>query len=387
LRTARRGELERSGLRSARVAVAAAFFAHGAIAGSWATRIPSVKADLGLGEGALGLALLGPALGALLTMPLSGAITARRGSRSITRATLALNAVALVLPVLAPSLLWLFVALVVFGSTGGAMDVAMNAQGVAVERRYERPVLSSFHAVWSVGGFVGALTGSATADQNVAPAMHLSLVAVVLTVAGLVVTARLLPTHADRAVEGPRFARPTGVLAFMGAIAFCAMLAEGAALDWSAVYLRESLASSPAIAAIAVAAFSLGMASGRLVGDRLVARFGATRFVRYASVVAMAGLIAVIAAADPAFGIVGFTILGAGLSSIVPVVFSLAGHTPGIAGAPGIASVATIGYTAFLVGPSLVGGAAELTSLRAALGLVLLLLIAIPPLAHRIESA
>lgn len=361
-------------LRRARMATASAFFVHGAIATSWATRIPSVKADLGLGEAALGFALLGPAVGALVAMPLGGAVTARRGSRLVTRAMLVTMAAALLLPVLSPSLLVLFGALVVFGASAGLMDVAMNAQGVAVERRYDRPILSGFHALWSLGGFAGAAAGTAAADAGLGSVAHLALVAGVVTVGGLLATNHLLPAGADRSPEGPRFARPTGLLAALGAVAFCAMLAEGAALDWSAVYVTESLDGTPTLAAIAVGSFSLGMALGRLVGDRLAARFGPALFVRAAASLALFGLIVALAVREPIQSIFGFGIMGVGLSSIVPVAFSRAGHLSQLTGAPGIATVATMGYTAFLLGPSLVGGTAELTNLRIGLGAVAFLL-------------
>jgi MFS family permease len=372
-------------LRRARVAVGSAFFVHGAIATSWASRIPSVKADLGLSEAGLGFALLGPALGALLAIPLGGAVTARRGSRSVTRAMLVAHAAAVVLPVAAPNLLLLFVELVVYGASGGVMDVAMNAQGVALEKRYERPILSGFHALWSLGGFAGALVGSAAAEAGLEPVAHLGRVAGALVIAGLVATARLLPAEADRSLEGPKFARPAGALAVMGAVAFCAMLAEGAALDWSAVYVRESLRGSHTLAAVAVGAFSLGMCLGRIVGDRLTMRFGATAFVQGAAAVALAGLVGALSARGPMQGVVGFGIMGVGMSSIVPVIFSRAGHASRFTGAPGIATVATMGYTAFLVGPSLVGGVAELTSLRSALAGVACLLAAVPFLGRSAE--
>ena len=365
-------------LQRARLAVGSAFFVHGAIATSWASRIPSVKADLGLGEAGLGFALLGPALGALLAMPLGGAVTARRGSRSVTRAMLVAHAAAVVLPLAAPNLLLLFVALIVYGASGGVMDVAMNAQGVALEKRYERPILSGFHALWSLGGFAGALGGSAAAEAGLEPVAHLGRVAGALVIAGLVATAGLLPADADRSLEGPKFARPAGALAVMGAVAFCAMLAEGAALDWSAVYVRESLSGSHTFAAVAVGAFSLGMGLGRIVGDRLTMRIGATAFVQGAAAVALVGLVGALSARAPMQGVIGFGVMGVGMSGIVPVIFSRAGHVSRFTGAPGIATVATMGYTAFLVGPSLVGGVAELTSLRSALAVVACLLAVVP---------
>ncbi len=376
----------RTGIRSpARLAIGAAFVVHGAISGSWATTIPWVKEDLRLGAGALGLALLGHALGAVLVMPLAGAVIAQRGSRVVTRAMLVLDAGALALTVVAPALWALFPMLMFFGGAGGAMDVAMNAQGVALERLAGRPILSSFHALWSVGGFAGALLGAGAARIGLSPTLHIPLICVALITGGLLATRRLLPGDLDRSQEGPRFVWPRGTLALLGVVAFCAMLAEGAALDWSGVYLRVALGADATIAAIAVASFSLGMAIGRFVGDALVLRFGPVAFVRAAGIVALSGLAIAVLGGVPSLGVVGFALLGLGLSSIVPVVLSRAGRISGI-GAPGIAAVTWMGYTAFVVGPSLVGGVAEFTELRIALAVVLGLIACIPVLAARVED-
>ncbi|MBA2312147.1 MAG: MFS transporter, partial [Actinobacteria bacterium] len=336
-------------MRRARVAVAAAFFVHGAMPGFWAPRIPYIKANLGLGEGALGLALLGPAVGALGAMLLTGAIIARGGGRTVVRLTLVASCVVLPLPVMAPSFAWLVASLVLLGACLGAMDVAMNAHGVGLQHDYGRPLISSFHGMWSLGGFAGALITAGLIQLGGGPAPHLVGAALVLAIAGLVLTRGLIgdDPNADDSPPGPRFARPTMGLALLAGLAFCAVFAEGAAHDWSAVYMRESLLASEAVAAGAYATFSLAMAAGRFSGDRLALRIGPVPLLRACGVLAAVGLAFPLLVTRPWAGVVGFGCLGAGLSCVVPLAFGAAGRAEAGAG-PGIASVATASYTGLL---------------------------------------
>jgi len=356
--------------RRARVAVACAFGVNGAVIGSWAARVPAVKDRLGLSPGVLGLALVGLAVGGILAMPAAGALAARRGSRPVTRAALAACCLALPLPALAPGVPALGLGLLLLGAGNGAVDVAMNAHGVVVEERYGRPILSSFHGVWSLGALAGATAGGLAAGAGIPAGAHLAAAGGVLLAVGLVATAWLLPAGADRRPAGRVFARPTRPLAVLAVIAFCGLLAEDAAAQWSAVYLRDALGTSAALATAGYAAFSLAMTAGRLSGDRLVARLQPARFVRLAAVLASAGLGLGLAIGHPAAAVAGFALLGLGISCIVPVTFSAAARAGGTAGGPAIAAVSTAGYLGGTVGPPAVGGLAELAGLPAALGLV-----------------
>src|SRR6266568_7408643 len=276
-------------LRQASLAVSAAFLANGLGFANWAARIPAVKDDVGLSTGALGVALLGIALGAVVAMPLAGALLVRFGSRKLTRLTLALFCVTLPLPALAGSLPALLGALALLGIASGSLDVSMNAKVVVIEQRYGRPLLAGLHGLWSLGTLGGALLGGLAAAAGIVPRVHLLAVAAVLLAGGLYATRRLLPGGADRDQATPRFVRPTRTLALLGAIAFCALLSEGAAYDWSAVYLRDSLGSSEGLAVSAYAAFTLTMTVGRLVGDRLRARFGSRALLCSAALIAEIG--------------------------------------------------------------------------------------------------
>ncbi len=361
-------------LRRARLAVVVAFLVSGAAFANWAARIPAVKDDVGLSTGELGIALLGPAIGSLVSMPLAGVLMVRHGSRVVTRVTLVLFCAVLPLPALARSLPALLAALVLLGVGNGALDVAMNGQAVAVEQRYGRPLLAGFHGIWSLGALSGALTGGVAAAAGLAPLPHLVLAAALLLAVGAAATRWLLPAVADR-VERPslRLARPSRVLALLSAIAFCGLLCEGAAYDWSAVYLRDSLGASEGLAVSGYVAFALTMTGGRLVGDAVRARVGSRLLLGCAAAVAAAGLGAGLALANPVAAVAGFALLGVGLSCLVPIVLSAAGSASGLPAGAAIAAISTVGYLGFIVGPPLIGGLGELTTLPAALGVVVAL--------------
>jgi MFS family permease len=363
-------------LRPARLAVAAVFFVNGAVFATWAGRVPAVQERLDLSVGALGAALLALTGGAVVAMPLSGAIVVRYGSRFVTRAALVVYCLALPMLAVAPGLAPLMIALAVFGAGNSALDIAMNVQGVEIERRYRRRVLGGFHALWSIGGLSGAVVGSAAAASGISAGSHFVIAAGALLCGGLAATGWLLPEDPEAAV-GPSFARPTRGLAILGAIAFCGLLAEGAVNDWSAVYLRDALGADPGLAAIGFAAFSLTMAGGRLAADRIVERIGPVRFIEAGGVLATAGLALALLVDDPVAGVVCFGLVGAGLAGVVPVVFSAAGRRDVVSGAagpgPALAAVSTVGYLGFLSGPAMIGGLAELLSLRGALVVVVLL--------------
>lgn len=369
------------------MAVTFVFFAHGALFGTWVARIPAVQEDLALGEGELGLALFGATFGGLIGLSAAGWIVSRAGSRLTVRQGLPIFALVLPLLALAPNLLLLALALFAFGVAAGAVDVAMNAHGLEVERRRRRPILSSFHAGWSFGGLAGAAAGALAAATDVDPVPHFVLAALVLGGTGLVASRWTLPADADRPEHPPALARPPRRLALLGLLAFCGLFAEGAAADWSAVYLAGPLDSGAALAALGFAAFSVAMACFRLVGDRLTTRWGPVALIRRGGLLAGGGLAVALLVGHPATALVGFACMGAGLAAIVPVVFRAAGTMPGVPAGVGIAALTTVGYSAFLVGPPTIGLAAEATSLPLALGLVVVLLGGLALFAGAAENA
>ncbi|MEJ7843601.1 MAG: MFS transporter [Rubrobacter sp.] len=361
----------RPDLQRARRAVLAVFFLNGFALGSWFVRIPAVQNGLGIGEGLLGVALLGAAVGALLSMTVTGALISRLGSRRVVGATALLLPVSLVPLALAPNVPALALALVFVGASNGALDVSMNSHAVAVEGRYGRRIMSSFHASFSFGALAGSVLGGGVAYLGIDVLPHFLVVFVLTTLATVPAYRALLPSDADAADGGaPAFARPTRALLGLGVISFCVLLGEGAMSDWSAVYLDNALKTGPGFAAAGYAAFSLAMALGRLFGDGLSERFGPTRLVRLCGAVAAVGLGTALAVGNPVFALVGFACAGAGFSVVFPLALSAAGGTEGVAPGPALAAVATAAYTGFLVGPPTIGFIAEIAGLGTALYLV-----------------
>ena len=356
--------------RAARVATAAFFLLCGVGVASWVVRIPAIQRALAIDVGTLGLVLLGLSAGALVSMPLAGRQVARRGSRPVTRAGALAFAASLPLPALAPDPAALAAALVVVGAANGVLGVAMNAQAAAVERAYGRPIMASFHALFSLGGLAGSAVGGVLAGQGVGVRAHLAGTAAALAAAAWLAARRLLPPAADAAPDAPAFARPTRTLLALGVVAFCVLFGEGAMADWTAVYLRDVAGTGPGLAAAGYAAFSLTMAGGRLVGDALTVRLGPRRLVLGGGLLAAAGLALAVAVPTPWAAVAGFAAVGAGFATIFPSVLAAAGRTPGQSAGTAIAAVSTLGYTGFLAGPAAIGLIADATSLRAGLGVV-----------------
>jgi MFS family permease len=358
-----------SRLVSARRAVSLCFLLNGAVVGSWLPHIPDLKTRLGLGDGGLGMLLLAVAAGAIVALPLAGWLIVRLGSRVVTSGSAAMLAAAIVLPVLTPGVASSAAALALLGACNATLDVAMNAQGVMVEDGYRRPIMSSLHALFSLGGLVGA-GGAATAmATGMRAGTHVVTVAMLSLAAVCMAATSLLPTPTTRSHAGPIFVVPPAALLGLGLLTFCALLAEGAMGDWSAVYLRDSLGATPATAAVGFAAFSLAMAVGRLAGDRLAQRLGAARLLRLSGALAAGGLATSLLFGQTAVALLGFGLVGLGVANLIPVLFSAAGRMRGIQTGTALAAVATTGYFGYLAGPPLIGLAARAAGLPAALGI------------------
>jgi len=356
----------------------------------WVARIPAVKERLGLTDGQLGLALLAAPAGLFLATLAAGRLVDRFGSGRVTRIAGTAFCLLLVAPGLARTMAGLVAALLTVGIAGGVMDVSMNAHGVRVETAYRRPVMASMHACYSLGGLAGALLGGAFAWRGVTPEPTFAVVG--LPAAALAATAGYwlpgaagtgLPPPGEAGGPGPErpvTPRPAGhgtgwlVLA-LGVVGLCALVAEGAAADWSAVYLRDNLGTSAGLAAVAFAAFSVTMTAGRLAGDRLAARFGRVRLVRGCALAAAAGLAGGLASRSVIGALAGFAVLGAGLSCIVPQVFSAGGRADPDRPGRGLARVVRLGYLGLAGGPVIIGACAGLVGLPLALGIPVLLIL------------
>jgi hypothetical protein len=274
---------------------------------------------------------------------------------------------------IAPSFVALSGVLLIFGAVQGSMDVCMNANGLAVEQAGGRPILSRLHAAWSIGSFSGAFLTAAAIQVSVTLLGQFLVVAAGLAVTALVLSRTMLPDR--RRGEGPSFRRPPRRVVALGLLAFAGLMAEGSASDWGGIFVKDSLGGTAQEAAIALAAFAAAMATARLFGDHLAARWGAARVVSWGGAFAAVGLGGAIAVGNPIAAIVGLAFMGMGLAAIVPTVFRAGGSQPGISSAVGIAAVSTMGYAGGLAGPPLIGSVAGLTGLRIALGGVAVLLV------------
>jgi MFS family permease len=372
--------------RAARRAVATLFLINGTLFATWVSRLPAIESGRGLSHAQLGLALFAVALGAMIAMPIAGLLSSRIGSAQVCRAAVLLYAAMLPLLPLAPNVAAFALALFIFGVGHGSLDVAMNAQAVSVEKNYRRPIMSSFHALFSTGGLTGAVLGGGIAALGLSPVTHFSLVAVMIA-AVAPGTFRDLHPPTGAAASGPLFPLPSRGLLTLGTIALCIMMGEGAMADWSAVYLRKVIATSEGWAATGYAAFSIAMAGGRFFGDRLSAHFGPVRLVRGSAMFALLGLILILTTPYVPVTLLGFACVGLGFASIVPLVFSAAGHRSGINPGVALASVTTLGYLGFLLGPPVIGFTAGVVGLHLALCLLLVSTLAAVILAPVVRSA
>lgn len=351
---------------SARKAVSIYFFLSGCLFANWASRIPAVEGKLHLSPSVLGSCLLCMAIGALLSMPVTGALVARSGSRPVAGASAVMVGLSLILLGQAPTSLTLAAALFVYGVATGLMNVSMNAQAVGVDLRSAKPVNSSFHALFSLGGMTGSLMGSAAASLSIAYPVQLATVGVIGGITAVLIRSSLLPPDSDRLGGSTKLVWISRPLASLGMIAAAVFVGEGAMADWTGIYLKGTLHTAPAIAAFGYGAFSATMCIGRFTGDWLTHHFSSRFLVRTGCLLATAGVVLGVAVPIPWVSIAGFGLVGIGLSVCVPLVFSAAGRataTPGV----GLAAVTTAGYLGFMSGPPIIGYLADLFTLRIAL--------------------
>ena len=365
-------------LRQSRVAVVGYFFVLGVATATWAARLPAIKESLQLSDGRLGLALFAVPAGSVLTLALSGRIADRFGAVRVLRVAGVLDPAALVPIGLARNLVVLMITLAVYGAMAGLLDVSMNACGARLELGYERPIMSSLHAGYSIAGLAGAGIGGLSASLGISPLPTFAVTAAALIAGGLLAGPRVVlpPVAGACRVRAGSARGPAAPLAaadlpdgdlVMGLVALCGQVGEGSAGDWSAVYLHVNLGTSAGVAAVALGAFSVTMAVGRLAGDRLAARFGPVRLVRVSGLVAGLGMAAGLAIHAPAAAIAGFALLGLGLAGIFPqIVTAAAGLDPEHAGR-NIGRIAAVAYSGLLSGPVVIGAIASGVGLRNAL--------------------
>jgi MFS family permease len=368
-----------------RLATFGVFFVNGAVIGTWVAHIPWIQDRFDFSKSTLGLVILAMSIGVIVALPIMGQAIVRLGSVRSTRLAGTACVLVLPLPLLAPEPWLLPVALAVLGASSGAMDVSMNAHGVAVERILHRPIMSSLHAGWSFGGLTGAafvaIAGGAGLDPRLETLLATGLLALLL-----VACLRRLGEGSATADAPPGFVRPTRGVVVLAMLCLIIMVTEGAMADWGGIYLTRDLGTSTAVAALAFAAFSGGMTAGRVFGDWLNHRFGAATLMQGGSALAGVALGGMLLLAAPAVAIGGFFLVGIGVANGVPLVFSAAGHAPGRESGPNIAAVSSMGSIGFLAGPPFIGFFAEATSLPLALSTLCLGLAVVTVAGRRIGA-
>lgn len=369
---------------AARLATRLSFFVAGFGIASWAPLVPFAKARLAVDDGAMGLLLLCLGLGSVLTMSATGALSARYGSRPIIILSGLGAAVFLPILALAGSPGALGAALFFVGAALGSLDVSMNIHAIDVERMSGRPLMSGFHALFSIGGFAGAATMTLMLSVGLSPVVGALANATLMLSATTLAAPRLLRVKGDS--DTALFAIPRGVVLLLSLLAAATFLAEGAMLDWSALLITTAGLVSVAHGGVGYMLFSIAMTAGRLVGDRVVSNLGDRTVLRWGGVVAIGGFIMLLTAPVAWLALTGFILIGLGASNIVPVLFRLAGAQNAMPSAQAISALSTVGYAGILVGPAGIGGIAKITSLQGAFWLLAGLFALTPLLAGRLTA-
>jgi MFS family permease len=367
-----------------RMSTRIAFLIAGLLMSAWAPLVPLVKARAGLDDGGLGLLLLGLGGGSIAAMPFAGYLTAHYGCRPVVIwATIVLCAV---LPLLS-TMEWLpglVIAVIIFGASMGMLDCAMNIQSVIVEKNSGQALQSGFHGLYSVGGIVGA--GAMTALLTFGLDPLIAALCIVTTVLGSLYKAA--PTLLTYGTErgGPLFAVPRGIVLLLGTLCFIVFLTEGAMLDWSAVFLVSNRGLEPSIAGLGYASFAAAMTVGRLTGDAIVSKLGGVRVVVLGGLCAAAGMIVSLGIDGWPASLIGYALVGAGCSNIVPVIFTAVGRQQRMPQAVAIPAVISMGYAGILIGPVFIGAVAHLSTLSFALGCLIVLLVFVSAAARSLRN-
>lgn len=348
-----------------RLAVSLFYFGQGICFASWASRIPDLKASLQLSDAQLGSILLALPLGQLITMPVSGRLTTAFGSKKVLSIATPLYALALTNIALASAGWQLAIFLLMFGISGNLCNIALNTQGVAAESYYGKPIMTSFHGAWSIGGFSGALIGLLMVNLHIIPHHHFLIVAALAWTHIAINYRYLLGWQKSARTEKTKlFTRPQGALVQLGVIGFCSMATEGAMFDWSGVYFKDIVKAPHALVIMGYASFMIMMATGRFLGDKVISRYGRKRALQVSGLIISTGMFTAVLFPFLIPAVIGFMLVGIGVSGIVPMVYSVAGTNEKVAPGIALAMVSGVSYFGFLMGPPLIGYISALSSLR-----------------------
>jgi MFS family permease len=358
-------------LKRIRFAVSLFYFAMGLCFASWASRIPDVKTALDLNEAELGSILFAVPIGQLAIMPFSGKMVTRFGSKSVLLVAMMLYIISLLSLGLAQGAWQLSAALLVFGVSGSLSNIAVNTQGVDVEALLKKTIMSSFHGVWSIAGFTGAIIGLGMLALELTPLQHFGIVTVL--VIGLVLYANkyLIKTKEKIQKEKQKFfTKPDKTLISLGVIGFCCMASEGVMFDWSGVYFKEIIKAPGALVIVGYTSFMIMMATGRFLGDRIIHRFGRKKVLQISGIMISAGLFTAVFIPNIIVATLSFMLVGLGVSTIVPTIYSVAGKNPNVPAGEALTIVSSVSFLGFLLGPPVIGHVAEMSSLRVSFAII-----------------
>jgi MFS family permease len=359
--------------RKYRIATSVFFFIAGLTFSTWASRIPAIQAELHLSDAGLGGVLFALPAGLMTSLPVSGWLVSRFGSRPMVIIGSVFYPLILLLLASSTSVLQLVLSLFSFGIMGNLINIAMNTQAVGVETLYGRSVMASFHGLWSLAGFTGAVTGAVFVSRDLSPMIHFTMVAVAAVILVLVSYKFTLPHDIGHRQRQKVFVKPDKKILLLGMIAFCCLVNEGAMSDWSGVYFKTVVKAPASIITLGYVAFTSTMALGRFVGDSLVTKFGAKRMLQISGSVITSGLLIAVIFPFLPTATAGFFLVGFGVSSVVPIVYGLAGKSTTMSAGAALAAVSTIGFLGFLIGPPLIGFIAQTISLRWSFTLIAIL--------------
>ena len=347
-----------------RIAVGSLFFLAGLCFSSWASRIPSIRQKLNLSDAELGIVLFALPVGLLISLPLSGWLINKSGSKKVIITSILLYSVILVAIGFAGTTFQLIACLFIFGLLGNMVNISVNTQAVGVEALYQRSIMASFHGLWSMAGFTGAAIGTFMIGKNIIPSYHFLLVTSLVFVIVLINFRHTLAKDFNTKKNQPLIFKPEKSLINLGLIAFCSMLCEGAMFDWSGIYFEKVVKADKALIGAGYTAFMLTMATGRFFADWFTNRIGLKHTLQVSGALTASGLLIAVMLPHLVTAIVGFLLVGFGVSSVIPLVYSVAGKSKVLSAGTALAAVSTIGFLGFLLGPPMIGLVAGATSLR-----------------------
>lgn len=370
-----------------RIAVSIFFFIAGLTGASWASRIPDIKTTLQLSEAALGGVLFAVPVGQLISLPLSGWLISRFGSRQLLIYASIFFPLTLIMLALAATTWQLVLILFFFGLWGNLFNISMNTQAVGIESLYGRSIMASFHGLWSLAGFTGAALGNFFVSGNISPVIHFSVIGLLITFLITFFYKYTLPENGNAdAAETKLFVRPDKTVLLLGFIGFCCMLCEGSMADWSGIYFQNVINSPAKYITLGYVSFMATMATGRFIGDWLITKFGVQKILQFSGILIAGGLALIILFPVFKLAITGCLLVGVGVSCVVPMVYALAGKSKTMSPQFALAAVSTISFLGFLIGPPMIGFIAQVSNLRWSFTVVALLGFCTTLLASRIKN-